>query len=645
MRPFSAPVVLAFRLCSPCAYVMVIPRYSPVNCRTPTNTCPRKYIPLHCTSTMALAIFCALLSLLATLTCASTDDRQAGLQDAHNKGTRIAIIGAGVSSASTAYHLREYLFPDQPLSITIFESSESIGGRVASFPVPDTQNKTILETGITGFFADDECMEQSAKELGLALNDGSGYWPLGQHREPTRTGVWDGTTITGRPLLIQRLREWLDKCGLLWLMEPVIWSHDMSIWDTLRLLHWSNWCLDPGVQASCELASPSFWRQMQLRFEYGKSPGLFRQALHTTDKRLRSFGKTGGYGNVAVELERVGLMGDVTSTSAAQYLTDIGVSKQFQSEVVEPCVRERCSLDLTQVRAMGAFMACKESKEMFIQGGNLRLVEAMINTSQADMQLRSEVVGIEHGQDRRYKLSIADAPGSMSHRYREFDLVVLTGPLHGSPMLNSLAKLRSLPESFLSPPNHVATHVTYFATEHGFNPQYLNLSVDSEIPDRLLTTSVESNLISFSKWDWMGYYWEDRLRRKKPWIARSDPEEYECANGRFHYEKLYRVVTRRYFSNRELAAMAGKSWDDGQDATDVVISWVHRQEWDKALPNFEDYDNVLGDIEIMEGLFWLDDVNEVMSSLEMSCKMGRNVASNIAYTQDQETSRRAHGEL
>ncbi|KAI4906711.1 hypothetical protein J4E90_010170 [Alternaria incomplexa] len=202
-------------------------------------------------------------------------------------------------------------------------------------------------------------MEQSAKELGLALNDGSGYWPLGQHREPTRTGVWDGTTITGKPLLIQRLREWLDKCGLLWLMEPVLW-------------------------------------RMQLRFEYGRSPRLFRQALSTTNKRLQDFGNEGGYRNVAVELERVGLKGDITKTSAAQYLTDIGVSKPFQSEVVEPCVRARFSLDLTQVRAIDAFMACKESKELFIEGGNVQLVEAMVNTSQADVQLRSEVVGIEN---------------------------------------------------------------------------------------------------------------------------------------------------------------------------------------------------------------------------------------------------------
>ena len=489
-------------------------------------------------------------------------------------------------------------------------------------------------------------MEQSAKELGLALNDGSGYWPLGQHREPTTAGVWDGTTITGKPLLIQRLREWLNKCGLLWLMEPVVWSHHMSIWDTLRLLHWSNWCLDPGVQASCELASPSLWRQMQLRFEYGKSPELFREALYTAEKRLQYFGNKGGYRNVAVEHERVGLKDDITKTSAAQYFTDIGVSKPLQSEVVEPCVRARFSLDLTQVRAIDAFMACKESKELFLEGGHLQLVEAMVNTSQADVQLRSEVISIEHGQDRRYKLSIADAPGSASHHYQEFDVVVLTGPVHSSPMLYSLAKLGSLPKNLLSPPNHIATHVTYFATEHGFKPQYLNLSADIEIPDRLLTTSAELNLMSISKWDWMGYYWADRLRRTEPWVSRpqADERDYGCANGRLNYEKLYRVATRRHVSDRELAAMVGKSWEDGQNATDVGINWVHRQVWGKAVPNFGVYENVSGDIERMEGIFWLDDVDEVMSSLEMSCKMGRSVASDIAYTQDQEASRRAHGE-
>ena len=596
---------------------------------------------------MALAIFCALLSLLTTFTCASSDDRQARLQGAPDKETRIAIIGAGLSGASTAYHLRENAPSDQPLSITIFNSSERIGERVASFPVPDTQNRTILETGAASFSTDDECITQSVEKLDLALVDTETCWSLlgCLHSPLRRTGIWNGKEIIGKPLLALRLSEWLDKHGLLWIVKPVVWSNNMSVWDTLRLLHWNDLKLDPGLQASCDFTSPSIWRRIHMRYEYGSSPALFRRAVHTTTERFQHFGRTDRFSEVGEELRRVGLHGDIAKLSAADYLTGLGISKLFQIEVIEPCVRARSSLDLTQVSAIDAMMACRESKETSLVGGNIRLAGAMMNASLADLQLRSEVVGIEHGRDRRYKLSIAGASDLTLHEDREYDVVVLAAPVHGSPLLDSLQKLGSLSKNLLSPLSYTSTHVTYFATEHAFKSKYLNLAVDADIPDRLLTTSAESNLMSLTKWDGMGFYWEDRFWRKRPWLTPSKPEDYECANGKFHYENLYRVMTRRHVSDRELAAMIGKTWEDGQNATDVGFSWVHRQEWNKSFPKFGDERDISESIEVMEGLFWLGGADEIMPSLEMSCKMGRNVASKIIHAQDRETSRRAHGEL
>ncbi|KAI4934942.1 hypothetical protein J4E85_002804 [Alternaria conjuncta] len=504
---------------------------------------------------MALSIFCALLTLLATLTCASTNGRQAGRHDALGRETKIAIVGAGLSGASTAYHLREKAPPDQPLSITIFDSSERIGGRVASFPVPDTQNRTILETGAASFFTDDECITQSVEKLDLALVDKETCWSLlgCLHSPLRRTGIWNGKEIIGKALLALGLSEWLDKHGLLWIVKPVVWSNNMSVWDTLRLLHWNDLKLDPGLQASCDFTSPSIWRRIHMRYEYGSSPALFRRAVHTTTERFQHFGRTDRFSEVGEELRRVGLHGDIAKLSAADYLTGLGTTELFQIEVIEPCVRARSSLDLTQ--------------------------------------------------------------------------------------------LGSLSKNLLSPLSYTSTHVTYFATEHAFKSKYLNLAVDADIPDRLLTTSAESNLMSLTKWDGMGFYWEDRFWRKRPWMTPSKPEDYECANGRFHYENLYRVMTRRHVSDRGLAAMIGKSWEDGQNATDVGFSWVHRQEWNKSVPKFGNERDISEDIEVMEGLFWLGGSDEVMSSLEMSCKMGRNVASKIIHAQDRETSRRAHGEL
>ncbi|KAI4673165.1 uncharacterized protein J4E78_001672 [Alternaria triticimaculans] len=277
-------------------------------------------------------------------------------------------------------------------------------------------------------------------------------------------------------------------------------------------------------------------------------------------------------------------------------------------------------------------------------GGSIRLVGAMINASLGDLQLRSEVVGIEHGQHRRYKLSLSDASDLALLEDREFDVVVLAGLVHESPLLDSLQKLGSLPKNLLSPPSYTSAHVTYFATEHAFRPEYLNLSADFDIPDRLLTTSAESSLISLSMWDDMGFYWEDRLRRKEPWVERPDHyDSDECGNRKFEYENLYRIASLEYISEGKLAAMIGKDWEEGQNATDIGFSWIHRQEWSKAFAEFDDGRGVSGDIQVAEGVFWLGGGDEVTSSLEMSCNMGRNVASLI---QDRATTTSAgHGEL
>lgn len=88
-------------------------------------------------------------------------------------------------------------------------------------------------------------------------------------------------------------------------------------------------------------------------------------------------------------------------------------------------------------------------------------------------------------------------------------------------------------------------------------------------------------------------------------------------------------MSREYVSDGEVAAMTGKDWEKRQTVTDIGFSWVHRQEWSRAFPKLDNKRGSLGDIQLAKGVFWLGGGDEVTSSLEMSCKMGRNVASLI----------------
>ena len=55
------------------------------------------------------------------------------------------------------------------------------------------------------------------------------------------------------------------------------------------------------------------------------------------------------------------------------------------------------------------------------------------------------------------------------------------------------------------------------------------------------------------------------------------------------------------------------------------MRWVHREEWKHA---FLEYDGsaMLDNIEIADGIFYTGVGEEVVSSLDMSCRMGRRAA-------------------
>ena len=178
---------------------------------------------------------------------------------------RIAIIGPGIAGASAAYHLHPVAPPGT--SITIFESSSRIGGRVRSLPILDTYNRTFFETGASSFVRDDECLVQAMQELGLHLGIErfSGFFGNGWPYEKP-TGVWDAKYVTGTPLLIQQLRSWRDSFGLTSLMDPVHRSCCNSFWENLRVVWLGGLKLDPRLQASCNFDSLSWWRRIHLRW-------------------------------------------------------------------------------------------------------------------------------------------------------------------------------------------------------------------------------------------------------------------------------------------------------------------------------------------------------------------------------------------
>ncbi len=77
--------------------------------------------------------------------------------------------------------------------------------------------------------------------------------------------------------------------------------------------------------------------------------------------------------------------------------------------------------------------------------------------------------------------------------------------------------------------------------------------------------------------------------------------------------------------------MIAKLLGNSEDSTleNLGVRWIHRQIWSHASPKFRN-GAMLDNIEVADGVFYTGVGEEVVSSLEMSCRMGQ-LAANLLY--------------
>ena len=83
------------------------------------------------------------------------------------EGLHVVIVGGGIAGLSTAWYLQQQ--PTQPLSITILEQSDRIGGKLRTDMVqlPDATEPLIIEGGPDSFIIQKPWALQLCRELGL----------------------------------------------------------------------------------------------------------------------------------------------------------------------------------------------------------------------------------------------------------------------------------------------------------------------------------------------------------------------------------------------------------------------------------------------------------------------------------------------
>lgn len=148
---------------------------------------------------------------------------------------RIAIIGAGIGGASTAWFLR-----DEPLDVTVFEADRRVGGRVRETRFPQQEPITV-EAGGAAIHSLNQYMAHFIDALGLHRDDGQSSGRVAAGRDGQGAASWDGDRLTrlspwAYPLSILRARRMVSNVTSMWERIYELQAKNVSFADPREML-------------------------------------------------------------------------------------------------------------------------------------------------------------------------------------------------------------------------------------------------------------------------------------------------------------------------------------------------------------------------------------------------------------------------
>ena len=489
--------------------------------------------------------------------------------DVTGKGPpRVAIVGAGIAGASSAHHLHQLYQLHQPLEMVVFEAEDCVGGRIQSAHI---NNEIVddIESGAATFSEKDWCLRDAIQEVGLkTVTD----WSQDQS-----TGVWDG--------------------------HDFLVSYDKD---------------DEPTRAT--------WRSPQWLWRYGSSLPSLQGLIQKYAEKFASFARYRAFTNLPGRLAEHFTQKELIS-SATWFFEEKKISDRLVGEIIRAETRHQNARDLDEVNPLSSLLALRAEIQLSVFGGNQRLVNRMLKISEAKVRLNTVVSRIVTGEDRRWKVHTRSVkPGQADNvklEEAEFDIVILTAPFAFSgieiePHYSNLASTAEIRP-------YIERHVTLFSTPRPLDPSYFNQSRNFTMPIRILTSprrlgpSDKDNDI-FSV-----------VLAKKV----APPDSGDCID---ELDNVYKIVSSQSIPDETIARLLGKSIDQasqkssGEVLENLGVTWVHRRVWPQAYPQFKPNAPLLDNLEIAPDLYYTAAGEEVLSTMEMGCRMGFNIAKHLYYT-------------
>jgi hypothetical protein len=270
-------------------------------------------------------------------------------------------------------------------------------------------------------------------------------------------------------------------------------------------------------------------------------------------------------------------------------------------DIIQPTVRALYNRDLNDLNGLSALLAMNPAISYRLARRSKGLNELsyrLLRLSEAHIQLNSRVTKISKSSIGKYTISDADG-----QYWDDYDAVVIATHLEESGIEFDF----SIPEFSSGPRSFVERHITTFTStiDTTLSPQQFNVTSAAEIPDMIFTTQGSGSEI-FSI-------------------------EHSVVNAGLDgdvmvLENLYKIVSSNSIPDSRIAKLIGQSPDVPIDTLGVV--WVDRQVWPLASPSITRGPR-LENVELASDLYYTNIGEELVSSMETSCRMGRLMARLI----------------
>lgn len=513
-------------------------------------------------SSIFFFLSCQILGLRASSTHEQdfNDDRlQSMAHPGYNR--RIAIIGAGAAGSSAAYYLRKFANKaGLNVNITVFEKNGYIGGRVATVNVYDDIYQP-TELGSTLFIDANSILKNATDNFNLNL-DSIAY--------DDSFGVWNGHEI----VFTQE-------------------SDTSASWDRLKLI-----------------------------LKYGLVPLKFE---NLKNRILDSFLKFYEYpifpfSSLTNTVFDLGL-NSTTSLTGAELLEKNNIKGPFLEEIIKPSARVAFGQSTDTMHGLQTLVSMAVEGAMSIKGGNQKIFQEMIKSSNCSTFLNTSVKNISPSSIKRgYNITWLENIEKSKLpiiNYEHFDSVVLTTPIPFSNISLENITLKNVPKEI----RYIPLHVTLFTSPHQLNPVFFNIPKDKPVPATVITTLPSIPPPAFKN-------------GPKPPV-KGAPEFISISKIRSTFnpssqksENLYKIFSLNAVDAILLSGLLNTTVATNLTTSPDTISWYYPYVWENAYPYSYPRDQ-FDEPQLTHNFWYTSGIESLVSTMETSALMGMNVARLI----------------